>query len=155
MKTNVVFLARGSSDKASTTGVWVYDMRASMDSFGKTRSLSLADFAAFEAAFGTDPYGKSPRRDEGELGRFRHVTRQQIAERGDNLDIAWLRDTSADPEGELREAEEMATVIASHLRTALEEVEAYSEELGGHMMAGYIQHRRELCRKRFSGAIRF
>ena len=131
VKTNVVFLTRGSSDKGSTKGVWVYDMRANMNSFGKTRILTLADFAPFEAAFGPDPYGKAPRSDEGELGRFRYFTRQQIAERGDNLDIAWLRDTSEDPEDELRDAEELAAAISGHLRTALEEIEAYSEELAG------------------------
>jgi type I restriction enzyme M protein len=129
VKTNVVFLTRGASDRANTQGVWVYDMRANMDSFGKTRILSLTDFAPFEAAYGADPYGKAPRVEQGELGRFRYFSRAQIAERGDNLDIAWLRDTSADPEDELREAEELAAAIAGHLRAALDEIEAYSEEL--------------------------
>src|SRR3954452_7757018 len=40
VKTNVVFFTRGKSDKANTKGVWVYDMRANMNAFGKTRLLS-------------------------------------------------------------------------------------------------------------------
>ena len=48
VKTNVVFLTRGKTDHANTKGVWVYDMRANMDAFGKTRPLTLDDFKPFE-----------------------------------------------------------------------------------------------------------
>ncbi|OYE02733.1 SAM-dependent methyltransferase [Nostoc sp. 'Peltigera membranacea cyanobiont' 232] len=129
VKTNVLFLTRGKSDRGNTKAVWVYDLRANMNSFGKTRLLTVADFAAFETAFGDDPFAKAPRTDQGEEGRFRPFTREQIAARNDNLDIAWLRDTSNDPEDELSEPEEIAAAIAGHLRAALEEIEAYSEEL--------------------------
>ena len=129
VKTNVVFLTRGKTDRANTKGVWVYDLRANMDSFGKTRPLTLADFAPFEQAFGDNPLGKSPRKDEGEEGRFRFFSREQITARNDNLDIAWLRDTSGDPEDEMTEPEEIAAAIMGHLRAALEEIEALSEEL--------------------------
>src|SRR5258706_10880164 len=97
VKTNVLFLTRGKNDKANTKGIWVYDMRANMDAFGKTKPLTVADFEPFEKAFGKDPLGKAKRQDEGEEGRFRFFSREQIAARGDNLDIAWLRDTSNDP----------------------------------------------------------
>jgi type I restriction enzyme M protein len=129
VKTNVVFLARGKTDRANTKGVWVYDLRANMDSFGKTRPLTLDDFAPFEKAFGKDRLGKSSRRDEGEEGRFRFFTREQITARSDNLDIAWLRDTGADPEDEMTEPEEIAAAIMNHLRAALEEIDTLSEEL--------------------------
>jgi type I restriction enzyme M protein len=129
VKTNVVFLTRGKADRGNTEAVWVYDMRANMDAFGKTRPLTIADFAAFEAAYGNDPVGKAPRKDQGEESRFRCFSRTQIKDRNDNLDIGWLRDDSADPEDELIEPEELAAAIASHLRTALEEIDALSEEL--------------------------
>jgi type I restriction enzyme M protein len=129
VKTNVLFLTRGKTDRANTKGVWVYDLRANMNSFGKTRPLTLADFAAFEQAHGENPFGKSPRKDEGEEGRFRFFTREQITARNDNLDLAWLRDTSGDPEDEMTEPEDIAVAIMGHLRSALEEVEALSEEL--------------------------
>ena len=123
VKTNVVFLTRGKTDRANTKGVWVYDLRANMSSFGKTRPLALGDFAAFEHAFGESPPGKSPRKDEGDQGRFRFFSREQINARNDRLDIAWLRDTSGDPEDELTEPEEIAAAIMGHLRAALDEIE--------------------------------
>ncbi|WP_318655952.1 class I SAM-dependent DNA methyltransferase [Pseudanabaena yagii] len=129
VKTNVLFFTRGKSDRGNTKAVWVYDMRANTNTFGKTRQLTLADFAEFEAAFGDDPYGKSPRIDQGEEGRFRCFTREQISDRNDNLDIAWLRDTSDDPEDEMTEPEEIATAIATHLKNALSAIADLMEEL--------------------------
>ena len=135
VKTNVVFLRRGTSDRANTSNVWVYDMRANMDAFGKTRLLQVADFAPFERAFGADPHGTAPRTDEGQLGRFRCFSRDQIAARNDNLDLAWLKDTSGDPEDTLTEPADLAAALASHLRAALDEIEAFSEELAGEKAA--------------------
>lgn len=129
VKTNVLFLQRGSSDRATTKGTWVYDMRSNMDSFGKTRPLSLADFSDFISAYGADPNGQSERHDQGEEGRFRYFTRKQIAARNDNLDILWLRDTSDDPEDSLSEPEELAEAMLQHLRNALEALETFSAEL--------------------------
>ncbi len=129
VKTNVAFFTRGKSDKANTKGVWVYDMRANMDAFGKTKPLTVADFEPFEKAFGKDPLGKAKRKDKGEEGRFRFYTREEITARNDNLDIAWLKDTSNDPEDEMTEADELAAAIATHLKNALEEIEALSDEL--------------------------
>lgn len=129
VKTNVLFLTRGKGDKANTKGVWVYDMRANMDAFGKTRLLAIDNFKPFEKAFGKDPLGSAKRKDEGEEGRFRFYGRKQIAARNDNLDIAWLRDTSNDPEDEMTEPEELSAAVIGHLRAALEEIEAMGEEL--------------------------
>ena len=129
VKTNVVFLTRGKNDKANTKSIWVYDMRANMDAFGKTKPLTVADFEPFEKAFGRDPLGKGKRKDEGEEGRFRFFKREEIAARNDNLDIAWLRDTSNDPEDEMTEPEELAAAITTHLKNALEEIEALTDEL--------------------------
>lgn len=129
VKTNVIFFTRGRTDHGNTKTVWIYDLRANMPTFGKTRPLLREDFAEFEAAFGDDPYGKSSRIDQGEKGRFRCFTRAQIAERNDNLDITWLRDDTGDVEERLTEPEDIAAAIMSHLRNALEEIEAASEEV--------------------------
>jgi type I restriction enzyme M protein len=133
VKTNVVFFTRGRTDRAQTKGVWVYDLRANMNSFGKTRPLTIADFGEFEAAYGDDPYGKATRRDQGEEGRFRYFSREQIKDRADNLDISWLRDNSSDPEDQMTEPEELAAAIMGHLHTALEEMERLSEQLVSSM----------------------
>ncbi len=124
VKTNVLFFERGKKDKANTKEVWVYDMRANMNAFGKTRQLTPADFEPFETC-----YTARTRKDEGEDSRFRVFTKQQITDRNDNLDISWLKDTTNDPEDEMTEPEELAAAIAMHLRAALEEIEALTEEL--------------------------
>ena len=61
-----------------------------MPAFGKTRPLTVKDFAEFEKAYGNDPLGKAKRKDQGEEGRLRCFTRDEIKARNDNLDIAWL-----------------------------------------------------------------
>jgi type I restriction enzyme M protein len=129
VKTNVLFLSRGKTDRRNTKAVWVYDMRANMGAFGKTRPLTGTDFQSFEKAFGGDPLGCAERADEGKEGRWRCFTREQIAARNDNLDIAWLRDDSEDPEDELTDPEDIAAAISGHLRAALEEIDALNEEL--------------------------
>lgn len=130
VKTNVLFFTRGKTDKGNTKDVWVYDMRANMPAFGKTRPLSVEDFKDFIKKFGDDPYGKAKRKDEGEEGRFRRFTREQIAERNDDLNIAWLKDDSDAAEEELSEPEDIAAAILGHLRAALAELEVLTEELG-------------------------
>jgi type I restriction enzyme M protein len=130
VNTNVLFFQRGKSDKGNTSAIWVYDMRANMPAFGKTRPLTVDDFAAFETAYGSDPNGGSTERTEqGEDGRWRKFTREAITARDDNLDIAWLRDTEAETEEALAEPEDIAAAIIGHLKAALEEIEALSEEI--------------------------
>lgn len=135
VKTNVLFFTRGHSDRGNTKAVWFYDMRTNMPAFGKTSPLTAAHFAEFEACYGDDPLGKASRTDQGESGRFRCFTREQITERGDNLDITWLRDESGDAEDQLTEPEDIAAAIMGHLRNALEEIEALSEELEPEIQA--------------------
>jgi type I restriction enzyme M protein len=129
VKTNILFFTRGKVDAGNTKAVWVYDMRANMPAFGKTRLLAVADFADFEAAYGDSPLGNTSRNDQGEGGRFRRFTRDEIKARNDNLDIAWLRDESADPEDELTEPEDLAAAIGDHLRAALAEIESFADGL--------------------------
>lgn len=129
VSTNVLFFTRGKTDKGNTENVWIYDLRNNMPAFGKTRPLTVADFAAFEAAYGDDPAGHAERTDQGEDGRFRCFSREDLKARGDNLDITWLRDTEAEAEEGLSEPEDIAAAIIGHLRAALTEMEALDEEL--------------------------
>src|SRR5690606_399116 len=108
VKTNVLFFTRGKTDKGNTRAVWVYDMRANMPKFGKRTPFTRAHFAEFEKAYGKDPLGGSKRRDQGETGRFRKFTREAIAQRGDNLDLAWLKDDSAESADDLADPSEIA-----------------------------------------------
>ena len=137
VKTNVLFFTRGpeGKDKGQTKDVWVYDMRANMPSFGKRTPFTREHFADFEKAYGKDPYGKAKRKDQGEAGRFRKFSREEIAKRGHNLDIAWLKDESAGASGEVGDPEEIAAEIAEKLQVALVEIEALQRVLRGEASA--------------------
>ncbi|MGJ5117561.1 N-6 DNA methylase [Bradyrhizobium oligotrophicum] len=131
VKTNVLFFTRAKEEapaKDATEAVWIYDMRSGAPAYGKTNPLKLEDFDEFVAAFGDDPNGQAGRKDQGDQGRFRRFTRDEIAARGDNLDITWLKNES-DPEDGLEVPQDIATAIEVHLSTALEEVRALVEEL--------------------------
>ncbi|QSB02306.1 N-6 DNA methylase [Methylomonas sp. EFPC1] len=134
VKTNVLFFSRGDNDKGNTQETWIYDLRANMPQFGKRTQLTEQHFAEFEAAFGNDPSGSSAslanRIDQGETGRFRKFTREQIAERGDSLDISWLKDDNATEAQDLPEPVELAQEAMSELDAAMEELRGILEQLG-------------------------
>lgn len=126
VKTNVMFFTKGHSEKNNTREVWVYDLRANMPQFGKKTALSQSHFFSFMNAFGNDPLGEqsslSMRIDEGENGRFRRFSREEIERRDDNLDIAWLRDESVASGDELPEPEELAELVLGELDAAMAEI---------------------------------
>jgi type I restriction enzyme M protein len=131
VKTNVLFFTRAKEEapaQDATEQVWIYDMRTGAPAYGKTNPLKPEDFDAFVAAFGNDPYGRAPRQDEGETGRFRAFSRAEIAARSDNLDITWLKESGPDAEEGLDTPEEICSAIEGHLTSALEEVRALLEE---------------------------
>jgi type I restriction enzyme M protein len=130
VKTNAYFLTRGKTDTANTKGVWIYDMRSNMPAFGKRTPLTRQHFADFEKAFGSDPYGKSKRTDEGEQGRFRHFSREYIRENGDSLDINWLSDNVAEQQTQTASPDILAKRIAFKLKFALKELAGLTHEMG-------------------------
>ncbi len=134
VKTNVLFFTRGEKDKGNTKEVWVYDLRANMPQFGKRTLLTRDHFAEFEAAFGKDPLGSpkslAKRKDTGEEGRVRKFTREWIAERGESLDIAWLKDDSDGANDELSEPAVLAREAMTELEGAFEELRGILAELG-------------------------
>ena len=88
VKTNVLFFTREKTDKSNTKEVWFYDLRTNMPSFGKTNPLKTEDFAAFEAAY--EAADRHAVQDE----RWSVFTREQIAEKGNSLDLGLIRDDS-------------------------------------------------------------
>ncbi len=137
VKTNVLFFTRGATDDGNTREVWVYDMRANMPQFGKRTQLTDQHFADFETAFGKDPQGSAKalakRKDTGDQGRFRKFTRDQIAERSDSLDIAWLKDENAEDAADLPEPAALAQEAMGELEAAVAELEAILAELGAEV----------------------
>lgn len=132
VKTNVLFFEKISQAATSSTQeVWVYDMRANAPKFGKRTPLTPAHFADFVVAYGEDPNGKSKRQDQGEQGRWRCFSREWIAnEKGDSLDIAWLKDDNAEDAADLPEPAVLARDALAELNGAMEELEAILVELG-------------------------
>ena len=134
VKTNVLFFTRGTSEKGNTKQVWVYDMRAKMPQFGKRTELKREHFAEFEKAFGKDPLGSAKalnkRKDTGAEGRFRCFDRGWIAERGDSLDISWLKDDDVENSSKLPEPASLARDAMAELEGALEELRGVLAELG-------------------------
>ena len=129
VKTNVLFFTRGSTEKGNTKKVWVYDLRTNAPAFGKRTPFTRAYLDPFVKTYGADANGTSKRVDEGEQGRFRCFTREDIAKRNDNLDLAWLKDDSAHDESTLGEPDEIAVEIRVELEGALEDLAALEELL--------------------------
>ena len=134
VKTNVLFFTKVSNNATSSTkNVWVYDLRANMSKFGKRTPLTNVHFAEFEAVYGADSLGNSKRKDQGEVGRFRCFTREWITARGNSLDIAWLKDDSAEDGADLPEPAILAREAMTELEGAIEELQAILAELDGEV----------------------
>lgn len=134
VKTNVLFFNKAKTEQKSTKAVWVYDLRANMSAFGKTRKLTAEVFADFEACFGDDPLcseeSLKKRRDTGEEGRFRRFTREWIAERQDALDISWLKDEEEEDVG-IVDPVVVSQQIIDQLVSAVAEMSLVLKQLGG------------------------
>ncbi len=130
VKTNVLFFTRGKTDKGNTKAVWVYDLRTNMPSFGKRAPLAVDHFKEFIGVFGDDPYSKAKRTDQGETGRFRRFTREQIAKRNDSLDISWLQDDSVKRADDLPDPADIADEIIAQLSIASEQIQELARVLG-------------------------
>ena len=139
VKTNVLFFRRGTKDKGNTKEVWVYDLRTNMPQFGKRTMLTHDNFVEFESAYGDDPLGSpeslAKRVDTGEQGRFRKFSRAWITERGDSLDISWLKDDSATATEDLPEPALLAQEALGELEAAMNELHGILEELGAEVEA--------------------
>ncbi|MGF1736513.1 N-6 DNA methylase [Photobacterium satsumensis] len=157
VKTNVLFFQKGAlnnpeQDKNCTTETWVFDMRTNMNTFGKRRPLTEKHFDAFIAAYGEDKNGQSPRSEgvwdvlgaiyaEGEgsvehtpeNARFRKFSRDYIRDqKGDSLDISWLKDLEATSAENLPEPEVLAGEAMAELTEAMSEIYQLMQALGAN-----------------------
>lgn len=129
VKTNVLFFTRGKKETGNTKDTWVYDLRANMPSFGKTSPLKREHFAEFEKAYGKKADGSSKRTDQGEQGRFKCFSIDEIKKRDYNLDISWLRDESVTHADDLPEPSEIADEIIDSLVKALNGFKKITKEM--------------------------
>lgn len=159
VKTNVFFFTKGSvsnkhQDENCTENVWVYDLRSNMSSFGKRTPFGEQHLKPFEAVYGEDARGQSPR-SEGEwsfnsaeleapdnaenqhvdghmaTSRWRTFSREWIRDvKGDSLDISWLKDNNSVDAANLPEPSILAAEAMGELVQALSELDALMRELG-------------------------
>ena len=123
VKTNVLFFTRGKTEKANTKEVWFYDLRTNMPSFGKTTPLKKEHFTDFVKAY----TAKDRRAVEDE--RFSVFTREQIAEKGDTLDLGLIRDDSVLDYNDLPDPAESAQEAAANLEEAVDLLMSVVKEL--------------------------
>ncbi|MCL4106975.1 UNVERIFIED_CONTAM: hypothetical protein GTU68_004116 [Idotea baltica] len=165
VKTNVLFFQKGTpqnknQDKDCTKETWVFDMRTNMNTFGKRRPLTEKHFEAFVTAYGADKNGQSPREEgvyetlgnifaEGETAeslsekahiesnaRFRKFSRDYIRDqKGDSLDISWLKDLEATSAENLPEPEVLAGEAMAELTEAMSEIYQLMQALGADDVA--------------------
>lgn len=125
VKTNVLFFTRGQSDTDNTREVWYYDLRTNMPSFGKTHPLTKSDFTGFEASY--EAKDRAAVTDE----RWQCFTREEIARKGNSLDLGLIKDDSVldyqdlpDPIESAREAAQNLEEATGLLQQVIQELEA-------------------------------
>ncbi len=123
VKTNVLFFTREKTDKGNTKEVWFYDLRTNMPSFGKTNPLKKEDFAGFEAAYEAED--RSAVQDE----RWNVFTREQIAEKGNSLDLGLIRDDSIVDYDDLPDPIESGEEAIAQLEEAVDLLQSVVNEL--------------------------
>lgn len=128
VKTNVLFLERNAGASRGTNEVWFYDLRVNMPTFGKNTPLARRYFEGFVNFYGGRTDGRDrPAPADVPDERARRLSRAEIAERSDDLSVAWLRDEAADES--LRDPVDLIAAVQGHLRTALQEMDALSDDL--------------------------
>lgn len=119
-KTNVVFFTKGSE----TERVWIYDARTNVPRITKRdRPLTSEHFREFEACFGADPNGHSPRQeDQSAEGRWRPFESEEIKEREYKIDsLRWLKEAEGNAFGDV-EPDELITSAITDLESAVVEL---------------------------------
>lgn len=123
VKTNVLFFTREKTDKDNTKAVWFYDLRTNMPSFGKTNPLKASDFADFEAAYTAED------RSKVEDERWQCFTREEIAQKGNSLDLGLIKDYSVLDYEDLPDPAESAAEAAEKLAEAVDLLQSVAQEL--------------------------
>ena len=123
VKTNVFFFNTGKTDENNTKEVWFYDLRTNMPSFGKTNQLKKEHFADFIKAYTAED--RTSVKDE----RWNCFTRDQIAAKGNSLDLGLIRDESILDYEDLPDPIESAEDAITQLEMAVDLIKDVVKEL--------------------------
>jgi type I restriction enzyme M protein len=128
VKANVIFFQKG----LPTEKVWIFDARSNVEGITKKdRPLTAKYFEEFGQCYGTDPNGRSKRTDQGETGRFRSFTIDEVKKRNYKLDITWLKDDSLEDADSLPEPDELAAEAVTELEAVIDDLKEIISMLGG------------------------
>jgi len=145
VKTNVLFFSKPEDvkgkvqDKAQTKNVWVYDLRSNMPMFGKRTVLGRDHFNDFFDAVGNDLTTVDDKarakfitehKDDVDGCRLRCYSREEIAKKGDSLDLSWIRDDSTEDASTLPEPDVLINEAIEEMAGAMLELESILVELG-------------------------
>jgi type I restriction enzyme M protein len=133
VKANVLFFDRKpASATASTSTLWIYDLRTNVHLTLKTNPLTRAHLDEFVACY------NAPNRharttnwsEESPNSRWLSFSYDEITQRDKaNLDIFWLRDESLEDAANLPEPDVIAAEIIEDLGAALEQFELVRADL--------------------------
>ena len=128
VKANVIFFQKG----LPTEKVWIFDARSNVEGITKKdRPLTAKYFEEFGQCYSTDPNGRSKRTDQGETGRFRSFTIDEVKKRNYKLDITWLKDDSLEDADSLPEPDELAAEAVTELEAVIDDLKEIISMLGG------------------------
>lgn len=122
VQTNVLFFTRGASDKGNTKEVWFYDMRTNMRSFGVRTPLTVDDFNDFVKAYNAED------RYSVDDPRWTVLTREEIAAKGNSLDLGLMKDDSK-KEISLSELVAQSEELLSEFKETMNSLESITSEL--------------------------
>lgn len=123
VKTNVLFFDRGQTEKGNTTGVWYYDLRNEMPSFGKRTPLTTAHFSDFEDAYTAKD--RSTVKDK----RLSYFSREEIRDAGDSLDLGLMQPEVETIDWETYHPAEQANEAADLLAEASDLLRSLAKDL--------------------------
>jgi type I restriction enzyme M protein len=140
VKTNVLFFERGTTETGNTDKVWFYDMRTNTPSYGKRTPFTRAAFERFITAYtggltsenvGLEYDGKINDQKRAAITdeRWQCLTRDQIAQKNDSLDLGLIADSSLNNGDDLDDPIEIANEAALELKSILKELDAIIKEL--------------------------
>jgi len=145
VKTNVLFFSKPkdpNKDKGNTQQVWVYDLRANMPQFGKRTPFNAQHLQEFCEAVGNDlttvdeaarqAFIERHSRETGnpETCRLRSFSREQIRQKDDSLDLAWIRDDSTEDSASLPEPDVLISEALEEMAGAMQALQTILVELG-------------------------
>lgn len=147
VKTNVLFFSKPKNerhDQGQTKNVWVYDLRANMPQFGKRTVLTQKHFDEFYAAVGNDLTQVNEEQRQafidnhqngsaiGEVDtcRLRCFSRDEIKQKDDSLDLAWIKDDSIEDAANLPEPDVLISEAIEELAGAINDLQSILVELG-------------------------